>query len=968
MDGLLNLQRITKTNQEPSADITVSVSIKKHIKKTLDCADDIVKTLRTQPDFLDLGRCLETLYKKPDICDIRVPSPKATQIANALAKDVLPNYWQLLKKPQDDTRLVRKHLLWCFKTVVGIGALVLRLRELAERQSADEVTQAMQESLEVLETVLRGGTTVSTIFNHVFGLIEKSTSCQITWDGFLSYLAGSKILNAASAAEERLRGPERSGKQSWLSDGSAYTRWLACNIRMLDVETGPNLELRTKARSKLFVKGLFLGFKNELIETIFSGALSGDSAAVTQDITFLRTLKTTEIHDVVFILFEIGSRHSVEDPDRFVKGFGALLGKFCEHFDSLPSALLSWLVRDTEGRASTSILVRRAIFAVLDNHAGIITEACEILLKRFGDKLYIQSAPVLQQEVHTQDLLLMIGHIQHSDASLVRQISQSAPYLTAISNRLGASSPRASLLGMLLGVAVSELVDPLDKRLKFDDERLSNEDGEWYRSLVQIHDRPGDISDLQASHQTRRIPRNIPKHKFSTIPASKPERSSDNQPSASSSSESEEDPDLPRLSKPDSDPSDSEDDPTLINRSAPKPPVYIRDLLKGLKDVENYDVYQLALTNAGPLIRRKANFGSEVSAHASSLATQLAGVSDTFNMERFEEHRMRGMIALVVAQPRSMGPWFAEACFTGDYSIAQRASMLTALTMAARELAGYREEDAALTGASRAVAEEWPSRKRLGTELEQVYGGRAGPGRSLASGIHEAIGPVSAAADRMQSALLQPVAAAAADTLAGRPSQLRLHTFSSRLPARPKARRVDNALAGLLADCMFHPLAARLRLSLAAPTSRSPFAVPFLLAHSLKTLALLLAAAGPSTLSLAGLVAEFLGLCVWGPVRGAAARQASVREAVLFGLMVILDTATGEDKKSSEREFVREHAQELLEVQAWCETVFGNTPRAKGGDELEGRISQLAAGVLVRCGEIVERYRQEMMGELARFA
>ena len=60
-----------------------------------------------------------------------------------------------------------------------------------------------------------------------------------------------------------------------------------------------------------------------------------------------------------------------------------------------------------------------------------------------------------------------------------------------------------------------------------------------------------------------------------------------------------------------------------------------------------------------------------------------------------------------------------------------------------------------------------------------------------------------------------------------------------------------------------------------------------------------------------------------------------------------------------------DHAQELLEVQAWCEAVFEGTP-AKG--EEEARTRQLAAGVLVRCAEIVERYRRELFGELERFA
>ena len=70
----------------------------------------------------------------------------------------------------------------------------------------------------------------------------------------------------------------------------------------------------------------------------------------------------------------------------------------------------------------------------------------------------------------------------------------------------------------------------------------------------------------------------------------------------------DEDADLMVYEKPDSDPEDDTDDPTAINRNKPTAPVYIRDLIAGLRDQENYDRHELALATAASLIRRKANF------------------------------------------------------------------------------------------------------------------------------------------------------------------------------------------------------------------------------------------------------------------------------------------------------------------------------------------------------------------------
>lgn len=179
----------------------------------------------------------------------------------------------------------------------------------------------------------------------------------------------------------------------------------------------------------------------------------------------------------------------------------------------------------------------------------------------------------------TENLLLLIGYAHRKIPAHVAEIARSSPYLNAISNRLAASSHRVSVLGMYLGTAMSRLVDPPERRMNFGSEEMTSAQGQRYLSLTGLRDPLGSIDDLRH----REV-----KSELSVRPAKKPtakenksnERSG--KPSTGSKiisieevddgSESENE-DLPMYTKPDSDPSDSDEDPTVIERNKPTAPV-----------------------------------------------------------------------------------------------------------------------------------------------------------------------------------------------------------------------------------------------------------------------------------------------------------------------------------------------------------------------------------------------------------
>lgn len=158
------------------------------------------------------------------------------------------------------------------------------------------------------------------------------------------------------------------------------------------------------------------------------------------------------------------------------------------------------------------------------------------------------------------------------------------------------------------------------------------------------------------------------------------------------------------------------------------------------------------------------------------------------------------MLAVLVAEPLKMSRWFSRTFYNGEYSLSQRASILTTLGLGAREIAGLGTDDATLTGAATST-DAFPS-KKLPDKLHKLYALEAAP--------------MSALAAQLEKAMIKPLAAAAADRATG-PNALKVHTFSSRMEVEKKRRKpVPNALAKIVSEGFFFPLTGRWRIQLQA--------------------------------------------------------------------------------------------------------------------------------------------------------
>ncbi|KAL9120891.1 MAG: hypothetical protein Q9187_002558, partial [Circinaria calcarea] len=927
MEDLLqqSATRLTRDSEDLLKPACIPTTAEKQDLNRLQTLEDATKALQSKPDIDFLAKILQWLFRTNtagSTFSIKIPGPQAAQVINVLVNQTVPDYWDVLKNDNSAVSAkVRRLLLGCLTSLAGIGALITRLRSLiTQRKHTREKTsptlknktsndlQPILDMMDVLETILQKDNAIAGIWKDLHSLVTKPVQPTLLWKELGSIIATGKLLSVVAEANDVVNSATLTvGDGSWLGNGHQYTLWLGRNISfMIGSDQGDSMG-RTKEAAQLFSKALTLGYTDQIVNVVFIRPLIEDankgracrpllnSLAIHEQKTVLQsTLRILSKIDTPSTQSMNGSSATADITAKTVRGMAALLVTVMGSQVQLREALADWLTSTSGGSIGVDDNTRRATTAVLAQDQELFESTLSKLLQLFGDKLYIKHTPVLHQEVNAQILLLVAGYVHRSNATYLERLTRSSVYINAISNRLAASSSRSRFLGMVVGNAVSELVDPKDKRMNFSVEEIDKDDGKRYRGLINVSDSIGDISDLKLSLSASTTTVNLPKEMTRSVKgvASKPAPYSKvisiEEVDDDSASEDE---DLPIYDKPDSDEEDEDEDPTLVQRNKPTAPVYIRDLIAGLRDIDNYDRHKLALVTAPSLIRRKANFGTEVSDHIDEIATQLVGLGDKYNLENFPQLRLQGMIAALIARPLQMGQWFANTFFNGEYSMGQRASILTTLSMGARELAGFQTEDAAVTGAD--AVPNFPS-KRLPDKLHKIYAVEAAP--------------VDALTQRLERTMIRPMAAEAADKLTG-PKALKVRTFSSRMEVEKKRKKaIPNELAKIVADGFFFPLTGRWQIHLQAYGDRSPHTSPFLLSHFLKTLSLLLHASGPSTMSLPQMTSEFWSLLL--SLRPRALNDIAILEALLFAILTLLDV--NDDK----RRVAEEHAKELLETQA----------------------------------------------------
>ncbi|TLS25016.1 hypothetical protein PpBr36_07620 [Pyricularia pennisetigena] len=975
------------------------------IGSSLSSYEDALEALKAEPDYDDLSSVLKFLLNghatKTQGAPHNVHQPNAlnSQIIQTLVTNIVPNYWQVLKdeaakenqdaaQPQSKQSPLLQRLLGCLLNLTGLNAILTHLRGLIGELGTSTVdTQRsmmglnISTLLDLLCSLLNGHTTLHRIWTNISQSLGSESMLRPLTQEFVNVIGGGRIVSLAAEAEKSAQ--KISGEINvWVASNKDYSIWLVRNI--IAWARKDSLESPGNPVSQLLTKALQLGHTDLLVDCIVEELLL---SSIEKDAElFEKIFDNLPRYDQKRILMGIlkyatdvfSSLESPKDEKSLVYAVAGLLRAIVNVDEKRRGVIVGWLTSVSGGAAGEHVGIRRAAIAVLAEHREDITAVLEKSMALFGDNLYIKHAPLLQQEAHAQILLLSAGYVHRLNPNKLAILVKSGVYLNAVSNRLSAPQTRARVLGMIVGEALSTLTQGIGKALSFDMDILKTEEAKWYKSLVEVTDTAGSLEPLR-----QRVKAALPESKVRTQtqrlakPVEPPKKTTPKHTPRASGfvieevSESEEDDDdLVPYAKPDSDREDSEDDAELVRRDKPRAPVYIRDLITYLRDTENYDKQELALTTAPVLIRRKANYGTEVKDHAEELAGLLVGIQDKFNMDGFESLRIQGMVSIIIAQPQKMGPWFAKTFFDGDYSLSQRASVLTVLGLAAREIAGFEQSEYADSAS-------FPS-KKLPEKVEQFYLGQTGQNRVAGGSNLKSLPPsaIDSIVQTITADFLAPLVANAADKQTG-PDLLKLSSFASRLQQRQgpgnsasksqkKAgvRVIANTTAQLVSTSFFFPLTARFQAALSSSTSRARAIVlqPELLAHLLRTLGILMHAAGPSTLSLPDMTAELWGLLLGSGVRARCAGDLGVTRAALFALLALLEVNGNEELRM--REICRELAREVVETQEWVAQVFENTHGGDGEGGEENEVKMLAAGVLIRLRDAMERFRAFLIGDM----
>ncbi|RAK96370.1 telomere length regulation TEL2 family protein [Aspergillus ibericus CBS 121593] len=999
MDGLLTAIKTVKPDQQPALSpagerpnlVTTSDGQAARPKADLPgdatSSDHILAVLKSKPDQDELAQMLAVLDPSnkataPDGFDIRVPRPVTAQILNALVNNTIPDHWDSLdarsRGSKAGNKKLRAALLRCLSSVAGISCLVAQLRSLitACRSSAQQAKSSghniqIRDILAVISALLEPSDFAYRLHADIGRLYSNATQKQVAWRELLSLIAASRVLSTAAEALTLVSELDGLATISWVGEGSKYASWIGANICHMASKIALDDEEAWKAVALLSGRALSLGYTDQLVREIYPGLLVQQAHSEQYSALFDHLRPTEQLAILEAVFRDVERRHfSGEIPGdkasntsgQVISSVAALCSILILKRPHLQAHLIDWLSKGQGGSINT-VGLRRALVAIFAQEEDLINSLIRKSMDQSGDKFYIKHAPIRCQEANAQVVLLAAGYLRHLDPAAMHFIGRSGIFLNTVSNRLAASSPRARFLGMLIGTAISEIIEQQGKGMKFNLEEMESDEALWYLDLAKTNDSIGSAESIQSLKEPAK-PTATQTKKQSASRASTSKQAINRTAKIvaieeiNDSEDEEEDEDLIPYEKPDEDASDSDDDPTLVQRNKPTAPVYIRDLITYLRDTENTERYELALTTAPSLIRRKTGFGTELAENLEELALVIVGLQEHGKIPKFHEYQLQSMIALIVSQPFKMGHWFSAIFFDGDLSQPQRSAILTALGLSARELGGNGEADAEALGLPGLADASFPS-KKLPDTLEALY-------------LPETESPIASLTKQLSRASLEPLAANASDALSG-PNALKVRTFSSRMEVEKKRQQREaqrqkstaKDLYKVLADGFFYPLKGRfemmmMQFSSSTAPSYNPFYTPHLLTLFIQTLTLTLSTMGPHTPHLPALTHETLTFLL-----SLHARPISDDPGILSALLslflaaVDLNVASG---TSGEERLVTEFATQVMELREWVGQVFDRTPPVQDASDPREQVRTLAAGMMVKLGEVMERYQGRLMG------
>ncbi|EGV65605.1 hypothetical protein CANTEDRAFT_101927 [Yamadazyma tenuis ATCC 10573] len=541
----------------------------------------------------------------------------------------------------------------------------------------------------------------------------------------------------------------------------------------------------------------------------------------------------------------------------------------------------------------------------------------ESTFQNWTSPLFIKSEPLGLQETRTHFLIQLL-YLQ--PASFSSQLITKPSFLQGISNRLGSYSTAVRVFAVILADKACEIGN-VSKIFS-----ISNLEGYDYL--------------LQDSSYQKRLQRHAAKTCWEIVQA----------PIVSTDTESIKDLstaisklDFTKTYKDSDDEStgdsdDEDDDPSIGQRIKLSSPIYIKELLSYLsvdtKHPQAYDMIKLALTQGPTLIRQKSHFGVEVSSNAVQLLQTLVGLQDQFNEPKFEDLKLNCIIAVLVGCPESALD-ISKMLGTGDYSLQQRMMILTGLSLAAREIRGFKDEIV-----TKSYKEKVFPTKRLAPRLHAKYLAldyiKQGRIEYEPEGLKRAHLSI-------QNSLILEDSQEAADQLQGGKILRISRNMRPKQSQNILTPKYDN-YSTLISKYFYFPLT---HLWYESGGINIGHYSGLLIGHYVKTMALLLHCSFAS-LTNNDMIREFL-LIATDIAKTSTAEQTQVIEGVITGMLLITDI-------SDEEHLVINFSSNLLSIQSWLIGLWEAI--------IDEQIKSLCAGFLLRLSKILDKYQATIMDQL----
>ncbi|RLV92756.1 DNA replication checkpoint protein [Spathaspora sp. JA1] len=583
---------------------------------------------------------------------------------------------------------------------------------------------------------------------------------------------------------------------------------------------------------------------------------------------------------------------SVKNTDEKLLGLYNILGFTCEYLDS--SILDSIIVCGNRD-------LNRLVAMLITNNPELQLDSLVLqLLSNWSTEESVNNEPITFQESRTHMLLQILSRRKGSE--FLKQLVKNKVFLDAITTRLSSFSDNVKALGVVVADHVCELNGD-EKIFKFT-EHVDN-----YSNLIEHVIK---IEKLTYDEAWRAIKSPYVEEKEEITTASVSKLS---------------------LQQADSDDESDEEDPSIPPRIEIPSPIYIKDLMEYLNvDTKHDNAYEMrrkALLEGPTLLRRKSRNGNEVRLFSEDLFSTLLGLNNQFDDKDFENLKLNNLIAVIVTNP-DVTFYVFKLLLTGDYSLQQRILILSATSLAARELRGLKDD--VVTKSFQRI--DFPS-KMLPENLHNKY---------MELETSSSTKYIDNIQTELQDTLMKEASSKAQDEILGKGKLVRISAKLKKQPGKQVDSPIINDYFKIIASNFYFPL---VNVWYEAGTIDIGHYSPIFIAHYIKTLMLLIHCAYPSSTQLRDMVKEFLILSC-SIIRKLSLQQLPLVESIVTGVLLIFDIL-------DEQDLISYHHDELVLIQNWLMISWESI--------IDGKIKSLCAGLLLRVSELFQKFERTIIDQ-----